>query len=762
MVAYDSMSRADLIATLRSLEGRLAAAASSARNPHVDSAKFPVFGEREQREFEKSPWPIRIFDRKTLKYLAVNAAALALYGYTREEFLSLTPLATRHPDERSEFFASLREPTGYLRHLGPRRHVKKSGDIIILEIIIQDVIYGGREARLSLAMDVTARVRMEETLRRREREFSALAENAPDIIARFDRDLRFVYVNPAVSAAMGVPRKAFIGKTSGEVGVPDSLAEVWEREVRLVFETGEERAAEFDCPCRDEPRHFEARMVPESHSDGLVETVIAIARDITGRKQAEDELKRQKKLLDAIIEHLPVGVTVKNANTRRYVLRNRMSEKLTGWSNAEAIGRRADEVYPPELAEILDASDREALARGSAALVPPEVLRWRTGRIVRNIKVPVPDENGHYTHLVSLIEDLTDIEETQAALRRSEHRLKQLIAMSPAAIFSFSLAPPLAVTYISENVTAQLGWSPSDFTSDPSFWRDRVHPEDRAAALSAAARVVTEGNYLCEYRFRHKDGSWRWVHDEGRLVRDAGGAPREGIGIWMDVTARREEAEERMRRAIRQRDALVREVHHRIKNNLQGVVGLLRQLAGENPEMRALVDKAVSQLQAVSVVHGLQGRKLHDGILLREMVPAIGKAVAEITHVPLRVEIAAETNRRVWIIENDAVPIALALNEVMLNAAKCTAALLEPDEVRVRLSLTAESARIAVSNTGALPRGFDFARGRGMGTGLELVRSLLPQSGVTLAFSQLDGRVLTTLEIRAPLVARHAAPAAQV
>lgn len=67
-----------------------------------DCADYPVFGEREQREFEQSPWPIRIFDRETLKYLAVNdAAAVSLYGHTREEFLALGPLDTRHPDERA-------------------------------------------------------------------------------------------------------------------------------------------------------------------------------------------------------------------------------------------------------------------------------------------------------------------------------------------------------------------------------------------------------------------------------------------------------------------------------------------------------------------------------------------------------------------------------------------------------------------------------------------------------------------------------------
>ena len=252
------------------------------------------------------------------------------------------------------------------------------------------------------------------------------------------------------------------------------------------------------------------------------------------------------------------------------------------------------------------------------------------------------------------------------------------------------------------------------------------------------------------------------MRDEGQIVRDADNRPREAIGTWMDITAERLDSEERVQRALHQRDALVREVHHRIKNNLQGVVGLLRQLAGEHREIRPLVDKAVSQLQAVAIVHGLQGRSLRDGILLREMVPAIAKAIEERIHVPLHVEITADADTLMSLSESEAVPIALALNEVMANAAKYASARRERDEVRVTLSGGADWARITISNLGALPLGFDFPGGKGVGTGLELVKSLLPRKGVSLAFSQVGDRVETALEIFGPAVTQRAALPAQL
>lgn len=757
MVAYGSMSRAELIETVRSLETRLANISTSGRSPPGDSVMFPIFGEREQREFEASPWPIRIFDRETLKYLAANDACLKLYGYTREEFLNLTPLDTRHPEGRSDFYDTLPEPTGYLRHWGPRQHVTKSGDIIVVEIVTQDILYEGREARLSLTLDVTERMRMQERLRQREREFSALVEHAPDIIARFDRELRYIYVNPAVSAAMDIPRQAFIGKASREVGVPQSLEALWEREIGRVFETGQEHRVEFECPCHGEIRSFETRMVPEFGPDGATETVIAIARDVTERRRAEGELKRQKKLLDAVIDNLPVGITVKDAYTLRYLLRNRMADEVTGLSDAETIGKRADEVYPPELAELIRASDREALASGGAVTISPLVVRQCPGRVVRNLKVPVPDEAGRYTHLVSILEDLTDIEQAQAALRRSEQRLNQLISMSPAAIFSFSLDPPFGTTFVSENVTAQVGWQPSDFTGSPTFWLEHVHPDDRARAEDAVSRIAADGKYQCEYRFRHKDGNWRWMRDEGQSVRDGNGRPHEAIGIWMDITANRQEAEERLASALRQRDALVREVHHRIKNHLQGIAGLIRQKANGNPAVAALVETAVAQLHSIAMIYGIQSEAAAFGVSLPRVLAAICASVESLSGGRIERAFATDGARALRLAETEAVPVAVALNELVLNALKHH--VMDDGEASVEVALVeqAECAEIRIVNRGKLPAGFDYVRDRGTGTGLDLVRTLLASKGSTLSFHQRGDKVETLLKLSVPVVA--AAPA---
>src|SRR5690349_7907636 len=113
MDQYDYLTRDQLISLVRDLGvGRAAERGSMSDNP--DS--LPEFGERALRDFENSSSPMRIFDRETLEYLAVNEAAVKFYGYSREEFLALTVRDTRHPEEHAAQLASLDRSTSYFQH----------------------------------------------------------------------------------------------------------------------------------------------------------------------------------------------------------------------------------------------------------------------------------------------------------------------------------------------------------------------------------------------------------------------------------------------------------------------------------------------------------------------------------------------------------------------------------------------------------------------------------------------------------------------
>ena len=157
------------------------------------------------------------------------------------------------------------------------------------------------------AQDITERKRAEEALRRRDQEFSVLVENAPDMIVRFDTNLRHIYCNPAVERQLGISAEVFLGKAPLELATPRRQDEFVDRSLRQVLETGAALEVEQSYITPLGLRHFQTRIVPERDPNGRIESLLAITRDITARKQTEEELKQSEARLAAAQAVAKVG-----------------------------------------------------------------------------------------------------------------------------------------------------------------------------------------------------------------------------------------------------------------------------------------------------------------------------------------------------------------------------------------------------------------------------------------------------------------------
>jgi adenylate cyclase len=124
-------------------------------------------------------------------------------------------------------------------------------------------------------------------------------------------------------------------------------------------------------------------------------------------------------------------------------------------------------------------------------------------------------------------------------LREAQERLVRLLSASPAVIYSFKAAGDFAPTFVSDNIISVFGYAPAEYLEDPSFWRDRVHADDLVRVEEAVSKFFHNGIHAVEYRFRRKDGSYCWVNDEQRLIRDKDGKQLEIVGSWSDITARK-------------------------------------------------------------------------------------------------------------------------------------------------------------------------------------------------------------------------------
>ncbi|MEH2218826.1 MAG: EAL domain-containing protein [Nostoc sp.] len=138
--------------------------------------------------------------------------------------------------------------------------------------------------------DITERKQILEALARRQQEFKALVENAPDIISRFNTQLRYVYVNPVIENITGISSETFIGKTNAELNLPEEFCRICDRKLQQVFQTKQETEFECTLAIASQTRHYHTRLVPELTSDGSVYFVLSISRNITALKLAEAQL----------------------------------------------------------------------------------------------------------------------------------------------------------------------------------------------------------------------------------------------------------------------------------------------------------------------------------------------------------------------------------------------------------------------------------------------------------------------------------------
>lgn len=303
------------------------------------------------------------------------------------------------------------------------------------------------------------------------------------------------------------------------------------------------------------------------------------------------------------------------------------------------------------------------------------------------------------------------------------------------------------LVYINRAFERVFGLTRETAYADPDAVPRMVVPED-ANAYQQFRQAQGKEALAVEYRIRRPDGALRWIASRCFPMQDAAGH-RMMVGLTADITERKLAEQRRIEAVEAQRDALVREVHHRIKNSLQGVHGLLRRFAAAHPALAPLLAEAAGQVQSVAVVHGLQGRTAAGRVELCDLVRHVAGNAASLMQARLAVDIPPNCDPCLAIGEKDAVPLALVINELAFNAIKHTVGE-GPQRLALALELPQGRAELRVSNPGRLPAGFDPA-GHG-GGGLELMHLLLPPHGARLVWQQEGGEVVATLSLDAPAI----------
>jgi PAS domain S-box-containing protein len=492
--------------------------------------------------------------------------------------------------------------------------------------------------------------------------------------------------------------------------------------------------------------------------DGVPERGVIVAlMDVDSRRRSEDELKSVRNYLDLVIENLPVLVSVRDVHTGRFVSLNRAGEAMTGLSRSQVIGRTWHEVYGRQFAELYREMDRRAIADGQQIERPRDVMLRADGRtlIVNQRVVPVfEDAQGRpraAAYVMSIVDDRTDEVRAETALRETESRFRQFAENIDQLVF-IATADLTSVLYVNSRYAQLVGAPSSELMEDPRNALRHVHFDDAARLKHQLPRVIAGVRRLRRSEFTvqvdHPSRGVRTISVRLNPARMHDGAVRV-FGVAEDVTERMAAEKQRLEDAVRQRDILVREVHHRIKNNLQGVAGLLQHMASGKPEVSTQLNEIAGQIQAIAQVHGLQ---IGAGGTLPVLgvVQGIFNNLGAMFGVEVRLAPSASALWRWGLPEGEAVPLALVINELGTNAIKYRES--RDLTLDVRVESRADGLSIQIQNAGRLPAAFDLAHVASGVSGLGLVKALLPRRGARLRIEQEDDRVRAMLDLTAPAV----------
>lgn len=221
------------------------------------------------------------------------------------------------------------------------------------------------------------------------------------------------------------------------------------------------------------------------------------------------------------------------------------------------------------------------------------------------------------------------------------------------------------------------------------------------------------------------------------------------VGIFTDNTEHKKIEELRLIDESKYRSALVREVHHRIKNNLQGVVLLISNMTMSYPELTEPMEKVMTKVNSIATVHGLQGNHSKSAVIVVDLVKAIVDSNQTLFNARISVHFP-DNILMVYLSENESVPIALILNELLLNEIKHSENS-NKISVHVNYDVVKKTMFIQIKNVGRLSQDSTLGQPE-FGTGLQLVKSLMPKNNMVLSWQQDDDYVVTTAALSYPIV----------
>ncbi len=469
--------------------------------------------------------------------------------------------------------------------------------------------------------------------------------------------------------------------------------------------------------------------------------IIAISRDITERKQAEQKLLAAnaysynviESMNDGFIKFTPEGV-IEDVNHAFC--------DMIGYTKANMLGSAEPHVFWPEdhaecIQEVMD-----FCREGKFEEYELEFVR-KSGVRIPVIFSPsqVIDEEGKPGNIIATVKDISERHFIEQQVKESEARLRAVLEFSDLGIWDYHVKT--GQTIRSEQHDKCFGFEnlQDDWSTD--LFMNLIHPDDRQRVLDYHSNFLDKGSeYRMEYRVVWPDESVHWIYAAGNVLFDELGNPDRIIGIVQEITTRKEHELE-IEESIKEKETLLAEIHHRVKNNLAVVSGLMQLQTYEtrNQEVIERLNSSINRIKSIALIHEeLYKSHSFSQVSLKKNIEDLIQNIAAVSDPEEKVKVELELSD-VNLDINQALPCALIINEAVTNAYKHAFNGDKKGVFRIELKLEGEEVQLTIRDNGpGLPA--DFQPNEAASMGFNLIHSLAEQLDGHIRYHNEDGLVV--------------------
>lgn len=450
---------------------------------------------------------------------------------------------------------------------------------------------------------------------------------------------------------------------------------------------------------------------------------------------------------------------------------NHWLELQSGHRAKDLVGHQLFAVYPDLKRRGLDRIYRQALQGQVVFLsqrlhshlieLPPSITSPSVSLMQQSVRVAPLIEKGEIFGTITVIEDVTErvlremelqqkirkLEQTETRLSLTQAQLEHLLASSPAIIYTCHPGDNYPHKFVSDNLTTQLGYEAAEWVENPDLWRDRIHPDDLQKTWNRRSQILPLKHLILEYRFQHKNGTYRWLRDEMKLAGDAEGRPEEIVGVLLDITERKKRETQLLRaQRLESIGTLASGIAHDLNNILTPILASVQMFQlGVSEEKQQKMLKLIEMntkrganliKQVLSFARGFEGKL--EIFQVKHLIAEVAEVARET--FPKSIEISSQVPKDLWTIQGDPTQLHQILMNLCVNARDAMpdggklelwAENVELDELEAGFNLDAREGcyvAIAVADTGTgiepevADRMFEpffttkeFAKGSGLG-----------------------------------------------